>query len=47
MSLSELQQLDATAKFVGSGSFPKEKVPHLREMLAECKKYGIQPSFEI
>lgn len=40
MTWTDIQKLDASAKFQGSGSFSREKVPHLREMLAECKKHG-------
>ena len=40
MTWEEVQKLDASAKYNGMGSYSNERVPHLKDMLAECKKLG-------
>ena len=40
MTWAQVQKLDASSKYQGPGSYHNVRVPHLREMLAECKKHG-------
>ena len=40
MTYKAVKKLDASCKYTGPGSYSKEKVPHFKEMLAECKKHG-------
>lgn len=40
MTWKEVKQLDASSKYTGIGSYRNERVPHLRDMLKECKTHG-------
>jgi len=41
LTWEQTKHIDASIKYTGPGNFPKERIPHLKEMLRECKKHGI------
>ncbi|XP_067948441.1 glycerophosphodiester phosphodiesterase 1-like [Watersipora subatra] len=47
MTWAEIKDLDAPYKYTGPGSYNGVKVPHLKNMLKECKKHGLRAFLDI